>query len=316
MADNGGAIAIKGFNYQKASIILVMIHNFTRKNFKVFPESNEDFEIHMNNKIYYIQVKGTKKITLGKLKYRPNGKPSILEKNLLPSTKINRRKIFLWDLAETTKAKLEDQPGTLVPIIHSFSSEQKVELSESLGLNQDQMDKLNNQYVYITPFTNDLNSAITRLQGEMVTANLLVTNERARLVLGELSLEIDQKSEIIMTTDDSFKRKEIDGRYLKHVFATVQQKEMFDEVLNGYPCNTIVKNKVKKIKLGIPLLYQSLKEQIKQKADINIIMNSVDDKSAIDYLRSLMMDIETGIDTELSIALAIDCFCELGEQQL
>lgn len=68
--DNGGAIAIKGFNYQKAAIVLVMINNYQKNNFKVIPESKEDFEVYIDNEVYFIQVKGTKGLSISKLKER------------------------------------------------------------------------------------------------------------------------------------------------------------------------------------------------------------------------------------------------------
>ncbi|WP_139995532.1 dsDNA nuclease domain-containing protein [Kurthia sp. Dielmo] len=311
--DNGGAIAIKGFNYQKASIILVMIHNFKKDNFTVIPESREDFEIHLEQDTYFIQVKGTKNLSISKLKSRPSGKDSIIEKNLSSGTNGDIRKIFLWDVAETTKKELISQVGTLFPMKYSLSTKQKAEIINALGLDEDQKNRMNNQFIYITPFSNDLNLALTILKGEMVNENLLVTNDRAKVVLGELSLEIDQKSEIVVTTVSDIKRKEIDGEYLKQVFVNVKQKELFDEVLNNLSINTIMKTKVKKAKLRIPLLYQTIKEQLKQKTDISLLMSKTDE-GAVNYLRDLMADIAPEMKTtELSIALAIDCFCELGE---
>lgn len=307
--DNGGAIAIKGFNYQKASIILLMIHHFKKKNFKVVPESKDDFEIHLDNEIYFVQVKGTKKLSIGKLKSKPQGKASIIEKNMIPGGNSDKRKIFLWDLAANTKSELIEKEGTLVPTIFGFSLSQKQDVIKSLNLDENQKRRLNNQFIYITPFSNDLDRALTVLKGEMVTENLLVTNERAKVVLGELSLEIDQKSEIIIKTDSDIEKKTIREDYLKQVFTNVQQKEMFDEVLNNLSINTVMKRKVNNIKLRIPMLYQNLKAEIKQKADIDLIMKSTDE-DAISYLRNLITE---KVDTELSIAIAIDCFCELGE---
>lgn len=316
--DNGGAIAIKGFNYQKASIILVMIHNYYRDNFKIIPESKEDFEIIFEDNNFFVQVKGTKKLSISNLIKRTknsSGKliPSIIEKNLVPGTDGDKRKIFLWDLTEATKKELVSQSGTLVSPVYCLSNEQQQDVVNSLALDEHQKKRLHNQKIYITPFSNDLEMALTMLKGVMVTKNLLVTNDRAKVVLGELSLEIDQKSEILVSTENDIKRKEINGEYLKKVFVNVQQKELFDEVLANLSFNTIMKNKVKKTKLRIPLLYQTLKEQLKQKVDFDVIMEK-NDEDAVNYLRGMLRDIESEISAELSIALAIDCFCELGEK--
>lgn len=310
LVDNGGAIAIKGFNYQKAAIMFVMIHHFEKNNFKIVPESKDDFEVYLDNKVYYIQVKGTKKLSIAKLKSKPSGKESIIEKNLFPGTDNDNRKIFLWDLAETTKSELTEVRGTLFPEKYQFSDEQKNDLAESLKLNSSQFLRLENQFIYVTPFTNDLEKALIMLKGYMVEEELLVTNERASVVLSELALEIDQKSEILIKVEDDFVNKEIDGNYLKEIFISVKQKEMFDEVLNNLTLNTHMKLKVRAIKLRIPLLHNTLKEEIKDKIVTNEVMNCNTDEEAIHYIRNL---ISGNIAAELSIALAIDCFCEIEE---
>ena len=74
--ENGGAIAIKGFNYQKASIILVMINNYSRDGFKVIPEADDDFQILVEGQNIFIQVKGEKNLTLKQLINK-----GIIEKN-------------------------------------------------------------------------------------------------------------------------------------------------------------------------------------------------------------------------------------------
>ncbi|MDU5510875.1 hypothetical protein [Enterococcus gilvus] len=208
------------------------------------------------------------------------------------------------------------QTGTLVSPIYCFSSTQKQIIEQTLKLDEKQVDRLNYQKIYITPFSNNLEIALTMLKGMMVDKDLLVTNERVKVVLGELSLEIDQKSEIIVTNDSDIKRKEINGDYLKKVFTTVQQKELFDEVLNNLSINTIMKKKVKRAKLSIPLIYQTLKEQLKQKADFNLILSKSNDEDAIKYLREVLNDMKLEINADLAIALAIECFCELGETNI
>ncbi|WP_088816357.1 MULTISPECIES: dsDNA nuclease domain-containing protein [Listeria] len=316
--DNGGAIAIKGFNYQKASIILVIINNYYKNNFKVIPESKEDFEITFEDNHFYVQVKGTKNLSLAKLIKKPNKssnkeEKSIVEKNLLPGNDEDKRKIFLWELIEQTKKDLVKQEGTLISPVYCFSKTQQQEIENKLGLNEKQKKRLSNQKIYITPFPNDINVALTMLKGIMVEKNLFVNNERAKVVLGELALEIDQKSEIPVTNEIDIRRKEISGKYLNKVFLNLKQKELFDEVLASLTLNTIMKKKVKKEKLGIPLLHQSLKEKLKQRVDYDVIMGK-NDVEAINYIRDILSELDPQISTELSVALAIECFCELGAE--
>lgn len=318
VVDNGGAVAIKGFNYQKASIILVMIHNFEKDNFKVIPESHEDFEIYIEEKVYYIQVKGTAKLSIKNMMKREKDKPSIIEKNLTPGNDNDKRKIFLWDLAATTKKEIVSKKGTFISPLYGFSENQKLEVSNTLKLDKRNQTRLNNQYIYITPFSNNLNLALTMLKGEMVNKDLVVTNERAKMVLGELSLEIDQKSEIpvIDESEIDLKAKEIGGNYLKTLFLTIKQKESFDDVLNKLPYNSIMTAKIKREKIRIPLLYKSVKERVKEAVDLDLLISKTDEE-AVQYLLNLLNEITPEIEKrELSIALAIECFCELGELDL
>lgn len=313
--DNGGAIAIKGFNYQKAAIIHVMIKNFDKDNFKVIPESREDFEVHLEQDTYFIQVKGIKKLSLGKLMSRPKGKPSIIEKNLSSGDENIIRKIFLWDLIEGTKNELVSKTGNLIPLKYCLSDEQRLEVIKKLKLNDEQINRLKNQYIYITPFPNDLSLALTVLKGEMVDEDLLVTNERAKVVLGTLCLEIDQRSEIEVTNDGDIKRKEIDSAFLKRIFMRVRQKELFETVLNNLSINTLMKERVKKQKYRIPLLNQSLKMKLKNEVDFSNVLK-MNDEDAINYIKNSLINIEPNIDMETAIALSIDCFLEWGEEYI
>lgn len=129
MSDNGGATAIKGFNYQKAAIMLVMINNYQKQHFKVIPESKEDFEVYVDYEIYFIQVKGTKKLSLKSLTKRVKKETviakSIIEKNLEPGIDNNKRKIFIHSLADTTRKGLISEGGTIVTPVYQLLDEQK-----------------------------------------------------------------------------------------------------------------------------------------------------------------------------------------------
>src|SRR5690625_5850965 len=129
--DTGCATAIKVFNYQKASMILVMIKNHRKEAFMVIPEAEDDFEIRYENKCFFIQVKGTKNLSLTKLTKRPSGKkvkekPSILEKTISPGEDSDIRKIFLWSLIDSTKKELEEEYNhQIISPIYKLSSDQK-----------------------------------------------------------------------------------------------------------------------------------------------------------------------------------------------
>ncbi|WP_413509247.1 dsDNA nuclease domain-containing protein [Carnobacterium maltaromaticum] len=316
MSDNGGAIAIKGFNYQKAAIILVMINNYQKQNFKVIPESKEDFEVYVDNEIYFIQVKGTNKLSVSSLIERKKKKKtrakSIIEKNLEPGTDNNKRKIFVHSLADVTKKELISENGTIVTPIYKLSDKQKKTVIDELKLNSSQKLRLQNQKIYITPFSNDLTLAMKQLKGEMVEKDLLVTKKRANLVLGELVQEIDAKSEIEVFSDNDISRKIIDNIFLKEVFVSVQKKEMFDSVLEKLPYNHLRMMKIELEKTKILFNYQSLKEELKSIIDIEQLMD-MDDEEVINFIVKEIKSIDTTIENEeLIIAISIDCYCEIG----
>ncbi|MBC1383032.1 dsDNA nuclease domain-containing protein [Listeria innocua] len=316
MSDNGGAIAIKGFNYQKAAIMLVMINNYQKQNFKVIPESKEDFEVHVDDEIYFIQVKGTKKLSIASLIKREKKKTkivkSIIEKNLEPGTDKNKRKIFVHSLADTTKKDLISEDGTIVTPIFKLSDEQKKTVINDLELNPSQKLRLQNQKIYITPFSDDLTLAMKHLKGEMVEKDLLVTKKRANLVLGELVQEIDAKSEIEVFSDNDISRKIIDSNFLKEVFVSVQKKEMFDSILENLPYNHLKRMKIEHEKTKILFSYQSLKEKVKSVIDIEQLMD-ISDEEVVHVIVKEIRRIDTTIENEeLMIAISIDCYCEMG----
>ncbi|WP_338753099.1 dsDNA nuclease domain-containing protein [Leuconostoc mesenteroides] len=89
VSDNGGAIAIKGFNFQKASAILVMLHNLDDENLIFIPESKEDFEVRNDKLVYYVQVKSIKSLSLSKMLSQKKK-----QKKIPHSWVINNRKKF------------------------------------------------------------------------------------------------------------------------------------------------------------------------------------------------------------------------------
>lgn len=308
--NNGGAIAIKGFNYQKASIILVMIKNYSRDGFRIIPEAEDDFQVHVDDKNIFIQVKGLKGMTLNKLI-----KKEIIEKNLVPGQNGDIRKIFFWDISASFKKELTVVPtGNITSSLLKCTDEHKNKIIAKLKLNDSQKERLDNQFLYTTPFNNDLTEAITRLFGEMVTQELHVDNESGRALLAELSLMIDQKSEILVIGDD-YTEKTIDGEYLKNLFVCVQQLDLFDEILDKSKYNTFKKEKIRRERTKILVAYQNTKK--KAKKHCNCYELDFETSSEDDLIEKLVTTVRETDDTisndNLLVAIAIECLCELWE---
>lgn len=320
IVDTGGSIAIKGFNYQKASMILVMIKNYRKNNFMVIPEARDDFEVRYEDESFFIQAKGTKNLSLSDLTRQSKNKkkeikPSILEKNIIPGDKSNIRKIFLWSIINSTKKNLKKvSKDRIVSPIYKFSDEQKEEIISKLNLNQEQVTRLNNQFIFITPFKNNNKIAITFLKGEMVNEGLMSSNQRAQVILGELVLQIDQKSEIEIIDERDYDKKIINGNYLHKIFTTVEQMQNFDRILNNLPISSMKKMKIKNEKVKIPLLFQNIKSRIKEKISVDELLE-ISDLEALKILINLAEKENDKINNEQLWALAIECYCELGEER-
>ena len=309
--DNGGAIAIKGFNYQKASIILVMIKNYSRDGFHVIPEAEDDFQVHVDDKNIFIQVKGEKSITLNKLV-----KKEIIKKNLVPGQDEDIRKIFFWDISSAFHKELTNVPtGNVTSSLLKYSDDHKNKIVAALKLNDNQKKRLDNQFLYTTPFNNDLTEAITRLFGEMVKQELHVDNESGRALLAELSLMIDQKSEIIVHAND-FTEKIIDGRYLKSLFVRVQQLDLFDKILEKSNYNTFRKNRIQHERTKILVAYQNTKKKTKEHCNCcNLDFENSSEDELIAELITIVKETDDTINNEnLLVAISVECLCDLWEE--
>lgn len=305
--ENGGAIAIKGFNYQKASIILVMINNYSRDGFKVIPEADDDFQIHVEGQNIFIQVKGEKNLTLKQLI-----KKGIIEKNLVPGEDDDIRKIFVYDIGKTFQDDLEEKKiGHIISPLLQYSSSNKEKIVKDLNLNLNNKKRLNNQFIYKTPFSNNLTEAIRCLFGEMVIKKLHVDTESGRALLAELSLMIDQKSETLFD-GYNYQEKEIDSDYLREIFVQVQKIEMFNEVLENFQYNSFKKEKVKQERAKVPIGYYNTKKSVKSKCKDLDIENMTEQELVNRIVR--IIDDESNISNgNLKVAIAIECLCELWE---
>ena len=309
--NNGGAIAIKGFNYQKASIILIMINNYQREDFLIIPEAEDDFQVYVDGKTIFIQVKGEKNITLQKLISK-----EIIKKNLFPGHDEDIRKIFVWDIGENFQNSLKEiVSGNIISPLLNYSDEDLKRIADNLNLNENQQIRLKNQYIYKTPFNNNLTEAIKRLFGELVSHNLHINNESGRALLSELSLMIDQKSEIIVL-DNNYSQKTIDNVYLKKVFARVEQHQKFDRILDKLSYNELKKSKIKQEKTKILVSCQNIKKKTINYCN-NLDLEQSTEQELINQIVQIIKNHDSSItNNNLIIAIAIECLCELWEDAL
>lgn len=309
--DNGGAIAIKGFNYQKASIVLVMIHNYQRDGFSVIPEAGDDFQVHVDRKNIFIQVKGEKSITLKKLISK-----QIIEKNLVAGQDDDTRKIFIWDIGKSFHSDLvESNIGNIISPLLKYSDVDSQKVINDLNLDTNQQQRLENQFLYKTPFTNNLTEAIKWLFGEMVVQKLHVNNESGRALLAELTLMIDQKSEIILR-GNNLDEKSISGEYLKSIFTRVEQLKMFDKILDKMSFNAMKREKIKHERAKLLIGHQNIKKKVKDDCHSLDLENLTEVELVKQIIEIVKSHDNTTLNDNLIIAIATECLCELWEDEL
>lgn len=315
--ENGGAIAIKGFNFQKAAITYIAIKNYDKPNFFILVEAKDDFEVKLDNYEAYIQVK-SQKLSLKKILNEKEGK-SVLEKNLTNGDENSQYKIFVKGFAQTDIKKMTViDNGTICGPLYGYNTDQKNEIINQFKNNSSLTkveEKLLSSYIYELPFIDKLENAITVLLGEMTYKEIDVGNKRGQIAINELFTLIDQKSEYIVKSEDDYMKKGISQTDLEGIFKLTSTIEMFNEILDATSYTFFKKNKIKKEQLKIIHAYTEEKKiAVGNIRKINILDYEVDELIDIaceqcDYDESFNI-----LDIYIKIAIIIEVLTEMGEE--
>lgn len=309
--DNGGAVAQKGFNYQNHVISLVAIRNYSKKNFSIYVEADEDFEVTYDENYHaYIQVKGQKKLSLTKLLYRNTKKPSIFEKHLSSGDNDSSYKIVVFEFSEEElNEMLKDDKNELFGNALKLNDKQKKKVVMSLG--EDSKLKLENFSLIKTSFKNDSIEARKYLKGELVDQKISVDG-RDNIILDELSTLIKQKSEHILVTENDKQLKKITSDELRLIICKLSAKERFEKELDYFNFSSIKKQKIKNEELKIVVDYMT----IKRKA-IELLLknnNRLENEPLTRYSSELITnEIFNNINENAKYAIIISAYCDILE---
>lgn len=308
--DNGGAIAQKGFNYQNYVISLVAIRNYTKDNFSIYVEADDDFEVMYDDNYHaYIQVKG-EKLSINKLLQKTKNKPSIFEKHLSSGDNNSVFKIVVFNFTESDlkMMKIQIDNEELFSKSWGLSDEQKSTVNSKLGGVE---FKLNNFSLVKTEFDNNSDCARKFLTGELVDHNISVDG-RNDIILNELMNIIQQKSEIIISFDDDKELKRIQASELNLILKKVTSKARFDDELKKLNFTTIKMEKIKKEEFKIIITYNSIKKKIID------VLNCDKTRLETSHLVTLIpdiinLDIMNGLDENTKYAIIISAYCDILE---
>lgn len=123
--DNGGASAIKGFNYQKSIAMLIAVLYFLEKDFELAVEAEDDIVFSSSFRTVYIQAKSAT-MSLATVSKKHKGKPSVIEKNMSHGTGKN-------DLYKIVAPAFKNMDKTLKKKLMQLSS-QKVQAYSSIAV--------------------------------------------------------------------------------------------------------------------------------------------------------------------------------------
>lgn len=133
--DNGGAIALKGFNYQNAVASLIAILNYDKDNFLLFIETKDDIEVDIEDRHVFIQVKG-QNLSLTNLLSIENknsdNKKCIFSKNIKKNHPKALYHIVLLSLKNDQKDVIEASENTVFSEEYLYSAEQQNKVIQKL----------------------------------------------------------------------------------------------------------------------------------------------------------------------------------------
>lgn len=309
--ENGGSVAQRGFNYQNSVISLVAIRNYKKKNFCIFVETEDDFEVTFDDSYHaYIQVKGQKNLSFKKLIKNTKDKESIFEKNIFLGNDSDVHKIVVYSITDISDGFIEDIAKE--ELFHNswrLSTNKKNEIIEKFG--EAVGDRLNNFAVVLTDFKNEFRSARVYLTGELVQQKISVES-RDELILDELLTLIIQKSEKDVTNVTDRELKKITSNDLELIFQKVNSKQRFNEELERFEFTSFKKEKIKKEELYIPITYMSEKKEIVKFLKEN--ESRLEDESLEDLIPSIFkINKLKNLDENCKYAISISAYCEILE---
>ncbi len=318
--DNGGAIAIKGFNFQHAVAALIIICNYEKENFSIYLETKDDIEVNYSDNNFFIQAKSNRLTLNGLIKSDKHNK-SILSKNLSKTSdkKHNYYKIATIEFSEQEQKKLNKKVSQHLfnnSEIYEINNETKIKLAEALikqGFEEELLKaKLSNCYIYFTPFTKNSENSYNYLLGYMNQCKINVDNGRGKLILNELLNLIQQKAEKVINDDNEKECKQLDSTYLKSLIKTDQYLTVKDTLVQKLEEQNVVNIQnsilIKEFLLSVGIKHLALKNKIRS------YIGTIDIKSDfVETIKDLLAKVINKFQREsrnLLLAIIIDLYID------
>lgn len=263
--DNGGANAIKGFNYQKSVVILIAVLNYMRENnFELYVESEDDIVVRIDGTKTYIQAK-SQPLSVATILRRKDGKDSILEKNISNGSESDSMyklvtpsfKIADKHLVGSTPIFITDGAS-----LHTYSEVSLKKIKETYPALSD--IKLKNSKVALTDFGANQKQSLTYIKGVMVNQGIAVDQGIGLATLHELSNQIDQRSELTISTPEDYEKKKFNSTNLQNIFIHSRKLALYEELLISLNYSTGRKVEMRNKNKTIGAIYETHIERAKK----------------------------------------------------
>jgi|GEM_PF-817753 len=270
--DNGGAHAIKGFNYQKSVIVLIsVLHYLSEDDFEIYVEAKDDIVVKLKNIHTYIQVKG-KVLSIGDITRRPDGKDSILEKNHSHGSEHDSYyKIICPSFTKDEKFLEKTHPMIFKKGVDIFNYTQNATDEIIKKLPSVSTAKLINSRIGTTKFQVNIEEGLRYIKGVMVEEEIQVDNNHGMASIEELCLRIDTLSEKVSDKDEDFEDKKFTSKDLVKIFSNTYKAKCFQNILDRLDFTLKKQELVKSKRVGVRALYRSnYSEAVQKLQEINL----------------------------------------------
>lgn len=269
--DEGGARALRGFNFQTAIGALIAVLNYSAEDFRLIVEGKEDLEVYKQDTHTYIQVKSSKLTTkkilqCGRAKQTGERRLAILYKLLEKGSSGDRYKLVVSNKFDQSKFMEEFQicsnnfllDDVYVPtdatleMIKSHLEKDKIIVPE---------EKLAKIFFYRAPFDVNFKTAATYICGVMAEQGISVDAGYGRIAISELVRMIYQKGEC--SSEEGIEKKTISAEDLRRIFKTSTRKEIEKAILEQlFPNQILQRTIIAREIFKIPFHYRYIKNEI------------------------------------------------------
>lgn len=308
--DNGGAYAIKGFNYQKSIVALIAVLHYLDDDdqFEIYVESKDDIVVKSKNIETFIQVKSSE-LSLGSITRKSKSQKTVIEKNLSNGDESSRYKLVAPGFKDIEK-HLEDAKASVITkgaTVYSYNSDSFDEIMKKLpGLHS---KKLINSTVAVSSYKAEMVDAVRYLISIMVEDGIPVDNGYGNSVIQELYIEIDQKSAKIVKSDEDYEFKKFTHQNLSLIISHSYKVECFDEIIHKLGYNLMKTERMKRKRLSIPVQYSSYHEEAKKIIRNYDIENMPEDEVVKRAL--LETNFESIVDRSFMEVIVVDAFSQI-----